>query len=643
MNLNANKTQVTFFCVRNLFSYILLCIAIAGATTPSSADSPSTSISNFGDAKNLRITFDRSVEFITHSNGGITVKWVDGLQLQDISTSTKERGGAMWNPGQGKQGYASWAPQGFDANMVSKYKKPTYDANLTVAPAASGAPFPIPGEGSLIIALPRNTTDAIKMIDEFRVVNFADTLPEPGSYRAPTRGIAQPRENWTQARVHRNLDKYFPANREPLPGWDEARIAELKDKWQTTAAAGIFYTEFASDEISPERGLRWYGRDLCKSLGPVLIDLNFKGRDEAFRYALADAIVQYGIDIYGTMLDGAYFQMNGGWTHGRIWIVEIAGILLEDEYMLNMVADPLNKPIAPGVTISVLPFTEQRQFAPVRPKGEYYTRGTNPAVSDQMAQWGSVVGADNDEDLALTPEDVGIRYWMIQNDRSYGKRSHLNSWIDRAYHSVNMQGQAWVRPAYYMLEENGHSDAISGTKPIRDGIDTSLQQWWQMLQNKDTIREQGMIEHPDRFISHDVGNLYADWNEAPGQGLVDVNLLHQTKPGRAYAPILTDNGDGTVTVEFNAYMPGHGYPVTRHDVRWSIDAGETWTVILDATDQLIIQPQLSGEATVTVQTRITTEAGTGAWSPTMTVERGTRKKRTYHQFGEITVMPSRSQ
>jgi len=124
-------------------------------------------------------------------------------------------------------------------------------------------------------------------------------------------------------------------------------------------------------------------------MGQAMLLLRKQDLPPQDRHALANTLVQYGIDIYGAILDGSYFQMNGGWTHGRIWIVELAGLLLDDEYMVNMVTDPLELPSAPGITLTVNPFTEPRQFAPVLPAGEYYTRGTRPEVSDQMAQWGS--------------------------------------------------------------------------------------------------------------------------------------------------------------------------------------------------------------------------------------------------------------
>jgi len=86
-----------------------------------------------------------------------------------------------------------------------------------------------------------------------------------------------------------------------------------------------------------------------------------------------------------------------------------------------------------------------------------------------------------------------------------------------------------------------------------------------------------MIKRPDGFIRGGAGGLYADWSQTPGRGLVDIHRLHKTKPGRAYPTLLTDNGDGTLTVEFNGYQPGHGHPVEHHDVRWSADGGRTWT------------------------------------------------------------------
>jgi len=605
--------------------------SIAQETLNSTADI--SVIDDFGIHNELSVHFNLPVEYVSHPDDSVTVRYVDGLQITAISSATEDQGGAMWNPGAGRPGYGGWRPQGYDARIQSKSGDETYDATLNVAPAATGSPFAIPGEGTLIISLPGEVPDRRikKPVDQFRVIQFAETLPAPGSYRAPSRGMNAPRDHWTTDRVWVNLDRHFPADRDVMKNWQADDIMDFINRWQATAASGIYYTTFASNQISPASGLNWYGRELSTAVGQAMLLLRKQDLPPEDRRALANALVQYGIDIYGTILDGSYFQMNGGWTHGRIWIVELTGILLEDEYMVNMVTDPLELPSAPGVILTVIPFTEPRQFAPVLPAGEYYTRGTRPEVSDQMAQWGSVIGADPDEAMAYASEDVGIRYWTVQNDRSYGPRSQLGSWIGRAYHYVNIQGQAWVRAAYALQEQDGLDGALAGTKPIRDGIDTSLHQHWQMDQNSERIRAQGMIKRPDGFIRGGAGGLYGDWSQTPGRGLIDINRLHKTKPGRAYPTLLTDNGDGTITVEFNGYQPGHGHPVEHHDIRWSADGGQTWAVIQQAPDGLRIDPEITEETLILVQDRLTTAAGTGAWSPTMRIGKGDQTR----VYGEI--------
>jgi len=613
------KTFLPFVFPIFLLSMVLSLSIPVRAQALRTPDRPVASIQEFGPEVSLEVTFNRPVRYVTHPDGGLTVQHTPGLEVTGISTATADRGGAMWNPGQGEQGYGRWQPQGFDSFMRNKGGRNTYDASLNVSPAATGSPFPVPGEGSLVIAIPRQTTKANRVVRLYRVMNFAEHLPPEGTYRAPVRGMTAPRRNWRQSRVHENLKKVFPPDMELKWTGGEPEAGDRLRRWRAWGATGVYYTAWGSQQVSPAEGLSWYGRDLAKALGVALIDLRNEDRDEAYRTALADAIVQRGIDLYGTILDGSYWQMNGGWTCGRIWMVEFAGVLLEDEYMLNMVAAPLDRQSAPGQVLEVIPFVETRQFSPVQPVGEYFTRGTRPEVSDQMEKWGSVVGADPNEQLALVPADVGLRYWTIQNDRAYGKRSQLSSWIKRPYHGVNLSGQIMVRVAYGLIEQAGHIDAFSGTRGERHGLDTSLLQWWQMRQNMGELHAQNMIPKPHKLIKGIPGGLFGDWSQSPRKGLIDINTLAKSPPGRAYPPLLTDEGNGVVSVQYNAYQPVHGHKLLHHDVRWSIDDGETWQSARGPDNGLEIRTEAPSGTKVLVQTRITTPAGTGGWSPTMTV------------------------
>ena len=87
------------------------------------------------------------------------------------------------------------------------------------------------------------------------------------------------------------------------------------------------------------------------------------------------------------------------------------------------------------------------------------------------------------------------------------------------------------------------------------------------------------------------------------------------------------------SVETNAYQPVHGHELLRHDIRWSIDAGKTWRQVEEPEDGLRIHTGAPEGTTVMVQARITTEAGTGGWSPTLRLKR----RGKVNTYGEITL------
>lgn len=150
-----------------------------------------TLLNDFGSADTLTVVFDRPVAYVPHPNGGVTVRYVDGLRIKQINTATKDRGGAMWNPGAGKLGYADWKPQGFDRHMKDKGDRDTYSAELNVAPAATGSPFTVPGEGSLVVAIPRETNDATKVVGQFLRRLAENSGQGPGRHQSPAQVAAR--------------------------------------------------------------------------------------------------------------------------------------------------------------------------------------------------------------------------------------------------------------------------------------------------------------------------------------------------------------------------------------------------------------------------------------------------------------------
>jgi hypothetical protein len=117
-----------------------------------------------------------------------------------------------------------------------------------------------------------------------------------------------------------------------LPGLSRSKVSGLEAITTTTARINarrpwIDITNAYSGWCSPINQMEPYGRDLCSEIGVVCAQL-------CLDYSISDLqllsayLIQYGIDTYGVILDGGFFNANGGTNSGRkIGIVFAAEML----------------------------------------------------------------------------------------------------------------------------------------------------------------------------------------------------------------------------------------------------------------------------------------------------------------------------
>jgi len=593
---------------RSFFASLTLAALIL--STPLLASQQAQSI-NLGQTT---IQFSTPVTYVTHPDGGVTVDLGSNPVLTSISTATVDRGGAVWKPYGGEAGYTGKVEQGWDALWWRKDETLNYNPALNMAPEATGASFVPPGEGALVIGIP-NPSPGVDYRDQisnrpneyYRVVNFMNQLPPAGSYRAPGKGPTEVRASWNQATVAQNLDIYFPHDMDLSALQPRSEALALLARAKAESATGTSWTTWGNDSSPANQGWNTYGRDWCQEFGNALLALRNTELTATERAEMADAIVQIGIYLYGLVRDGAYWQMNGGWTHGRIWAVDIAGLLVGDDYIRNMANDPLNSPVAPGEMLTIYPFTEQRQFIPIT--AELRTVGTNPAVSDQVADWGIVPGREDNtrtnEPVPVGPQEIGMSLWSVANDRGWHSDSMAID-IGRAggYHQVNITSQLRPRLAYDYLEAAGHGALFAGTKHIRDGIDAGLQDWLDYDNRRDEIAAQGFKGGGMNYLTNGAAGYF---------NRLDPARIFDSRPTRAYPPILTAT-ESQFWVELNAMEPSMGNPITRRDLRWRTNDG-AWTEIQDISSSSLVFPHngVIGEV-LEVQIRLHNQKGFGSWS-----------------------------
>lgn len=122
------------------------------------------------------------------------------------------------------------------------------------------------------------------------------------------------------------LPKLKPA--EDLPSWEE-----FEDYFSRCWIDHLMSWE--QQELVPNKNMPNYGREHARIVSiaslMLLIDVPKEQKEN-----LTIGLIQHGIDLYGTAMNGGYWNEGGGHSSGRKWPILFASIMLNNPGMLNL-------------------------------------------------------------------------------------------------------------------------------------------------------------------------------------------------------------------------------------------------------------------------------------------------------------------
>ncbi|OAD19034.1 hypothetical protein THIOM_005354 [Candidatus Thiomargarita nelsonii] len=230
--------------------------------------------------------------------------------------------GAMLNPSP-KKG----STQGYDSATFGRYG-PQYDPKLNVAFNVSvGSPLELPAGSSLVSSISLDEAGHRPQLKTAAILTVLSEEPPQGSFRPPYSGS----------------DKTIYHNKNEL---DYSKLKSLKRVKYSPSLSDVekrferpwldHISTWTGRYIHPQENLPDYGREIAKAIsdGALSLMLDYS---HAEKETLLIRFVQLGIDLYGIAKDGGEWPDMGGHMHGRKLPILMAGLLLNDANMLEIV------------------------------------------------------------------------------------------------------------------------------------------------------------------------------------------------------------------------------------------------------------------------------------------------------------------
>jgi hypothetical protein len=292
--------------------FLLAAALLAGL--PHSADAAS-SVSRHG----VTWTFDRDYATGQYCNGDW---WVQGpVVITSITpTPTTGRNGTVINPSLG-------STQGYD----DRWGNNPYNHALN---KGASLPLSVGANSSVVSSISKTDYIQYGQIEAYVVLTVVASIPPAGAFRPPYIG------NGSRASLWKSSDLNYGV-------LNSLSSAALTSRPNLTTVAGYF------DKTWYEQDLNWtgrrmhtaymadngYGQDMAVRTGDaaLLLQLDYPN---AQKEALLIRYVQYGIDIYGILLNGGSWYADGGHNCGRFSPLLVAAAVLNDSGMKTRLAGP---------------------------------------------------------------------------------------------------------------------------------------------------------------------------------------------------------------------------------------------------------------------------------------------------------------
>ncbi|MEO6593861.1 MAG: hypothetical protein ABIP94_03815, partial [Planctomycetota bacterium] len=284
---------------------------------PAVAPGQSLAVKRFGTTW----TFDRAVPCGRYVNGDW---WVVGpVNIVAIEPRCREddgrtRHGSMINPDPSTQ------RQGYDSTMLSD-GAPSYEPSANVALGVSAQkPLRLVPGSSLVSSTSHVAATNLPQLETCEVLTcVAEPVPE-GAFRPPYCGTDKT-SRWVAGKLglHR-LARLEAPEGAPAPN-------DLLERFERTWLDHV--PGWTGRALHPSKNMPDYGRDIADLVGRAALVLQLDFPDEQKR-ALAIAMVQIGIDLFGIAQSGGSFRADGSSGSGRKFPVLLAAALLQDAQLL---------------------------------------------------------------------------------------------------------------------------------------------------------------------------------------------------------------------------------------------------------------------------------------------------------------------
>jgi len=281
-----------------------------------------SSLTQFG----ITWTFDHNYQVGTFANGDY---WVVGpVRITKITPQSKSgsriMNGSVLNPFGTKQGYDSGLYHGF-SNDFSEAK----NAALNVS---ASNPLVVQPGNSLVSTISLKTITQFSALDTAAILTVLSSAPAAGSFRPPYTG--------TDKTTYHNLSDidYTKLGTLPLVG-STPNLNTLADEFEKPWIDHISW--WVNRYLHPVQNMPDYGRELAYLIGNAGLSLmlNYSKQEKE---KLLIRFVQFGIDTYGLAKNGQIWVDSGGHMHGRKLPMLLAGVVLNDQSMINMANGKVN-------------------------------------------------------------------------------------------------------------------------------------------------------------------------------------------------------------------------------------------------------------------------------------------------------------
>src|SRR5574343_356539 len=376
-------------------------------------------------------TFDADYTTGQFANGDYYVVAPSSLTITDISPASTLSGGRTINGSMVNPTCGVSVAQGFDSAMVAT----TFTAGLNVARPGgndlnAGNPLVIAPASSLISTISHTTAGQRPQMTDAAVLTVLSSAPSAGTFRPPYAGTTKTLWNKSSLdySILRDLTTLGTA---PSFATAEAAISKV---WLDIGTQ-YGYSEYGS---ASNHG-PWYGRDRAYLTADAMLLLHSNYSD-AQKEMLYVYLVQQGIDTYGVVLSGGFFESNGGMHMGRKAPMIFAGLALSDSNILAW-ADKAQHNV----------FHDDLQMFYVA------EADVGKAVIDQYISSGRLR-------LTYTSQMIGLAEWGIEHNQVSDHLYDTAQFYSGVYRDINYQAgighalaiqlitggkSAWNNPVYF--------------------------------------------------------------------------------------------------------------------------------------------------------------------------------------------------